>query len=55
MRGGFRLHFLNGRVYVVNGDGHGVADFDTVDEARAYVAEVMAWRAVWDTNEKGAA
>ena len=45
MRGGYRLHHINGRVYVVNAHGHGVADFATETEARAYIADVLVRQA----------
>jgi hypothetical protein len=43
--GVYRLWFVNGRVYVVNRDGHGVADFATAAGARAYIADVTARQA----------
>lgn len=43
---GFRFHELNGRVYVVNADGAGVADFEHKEAAVRYVREVAERRAM---------
>ena len=44
---GFRLHHMNGRVYVVNESGEGVSDHETVEGARAYIREVAERRALF--------
>lgn len=38
----YRIRLVNGRWYVVNADGHGVADFRTIAEAHTYIGEVTA-------------